>query len=645
MRNMIASELYRLTAPFGPARPGSKTRARVPILLSVAVVFLWTVPSPVSAWAACAPLRDSLTDQSAVLVNGGTINGPVSFVPAINDSGAYFPGNASIRYESDLFQSSAGSVSLWFKKSSSDAFGGIMQIGHLGELNSMGLFYVNGTDLRFEIRNANSTLAVIAAVDVLSQNEYTHIFAVWEDRGNAVVTKLFVNGRYIDYRWTDGAFYHVTNNLDIGVSGVGSWYGYAEGVIDELCYFDHAVWDSEVYAEYVYSSNRFQKKATGKPISTGPVRLQDGALWVEGRPFTVKGVGYQPVPIGYPISRATLDFLYTDPCILERDIPLLRAMNVNTVRTWSQLPDSNAFLDALYNDGVDPIYVIMGYWVPLYSGFDYGDPANISALQNDFAAYVNRFKDHPAVLAWGIGNENNLVYEGPLQEWYSLANTLAETAYVQEGAAYHPTLIVNGGLADLGDVDQGSDDASLDFVDVWGHNIYLGDSGQCYFDYFNLISAKPAIVTEFGIDAFDTVAGAEYQQVQADWVVNQWRLLSKRSLGGTVMAYSDEWWKAGDASSQDPGGYFTDLHPDGFSNEEWWGMVSVEQRAGTCDDVHPRLVFDALGEEFGAQPIPTLSQWGVGVMMFLFLAGGALLISKRRGDLLHGPDDATSAVE
>ena len=645
MRNMIASESYWLPAPFGVAGTEPKTRTRMPNFVLVAAFLLWAVPAPLSALADCPPLRDSLTDQSVVLGNGGTINGPVSFVPAINDSGASFSGNASIRYESDLFRSSSGSVSLWFKKNSADDFGGIMQVGHLGELNSMGLFYVNGTDLRFEIRNASSTLAVIAAVDVLSQTEYTHIFAVWEDRGSAVVTKLFVNGRYIDYRWIDGDFYHVTNNLDIGVSGVGSWYGFAEGVIDELCYFDHAVLDSEVYAEYVYSSNRFLKQATGKPISTGPVRLQNGTLWVEGRPFTVKGVGYQPMPIGSEISRTALDLLYTDPCILERDIPLLRAMNVNTVRTWSQLPDSNAFLDALYNDGVDPIYVIMGFWVPLYSGYDYGDPANILQLQNDFAAYANRFKDHPAVLAWGIGNENNLAYEGPLHEWYYLANKLAETAYVQEGAAYHPTLIVNGGLADLGDVDQGSDDASLDFVDIWGHNTYLGYSDQCYFDYYDLLSAKPTIVTEYGIDAFDMATGTEYQQVQADWVAHQWRTLSRRTLGGTVMAYSDEWWKAGDSSSQDDGGYFTDQHPDGFSNEEWWGMVSVEQRTGTCDEVHPRLVFAALSEEFAAPTIPTLSEWGVGVMMLLFLAGGTLLISKRRSILLHGPTDATSAVE
>jgi hypothetical protein len=65
------------------------------------------------------------------------------------------------------------------------------------------------------------------------------------------------------------------------------------------------------------------------------------------------------------------------------------------------------------------------------------------------------------------------------------------------------------------------------------------------------------------------------------------------------MAYSDEWWKAGAPLTQDDGGYATDNHPDGFSNEEWWGMVAVEDNGSAPDIVHPRLAYYALGQEFG----------------------------------------------
>jgi hypothetical protein len=149
-------------------------------------------------------------------------------------------------------------------------------------------------------------------------------------------------------------------------------------------------------------------------------------------------------------------------------------------------------------------------------------------------------------------------------------------------------------------VDCHSDDVSLDFVDVWGHNTYFGKHAHCYFDYYDRISAKPLIFTEYGIDAYDNAAGTEYQDVQADFVVQQWRQIRAGCVGGTIMAYSDEWWKADNPHSHDLGGYATDNHPDGYSNEEWWGMVAVEDNGNAPDTMHPRLAYYALAQEYGA---------------------------------------------
>jgi hypothetical protein len=351
----------------------------------------------------------------------------------------------------------------------------------------------------------------------------------------------------------------------------------------------------------VYSSNRYFNQPTPKPVSTGNVRVVGKELYVGGRHFKARGVGYQPVPIGSPISRAILDFIYTDPEILARDMALLRGMSVNTIRLWSEAPDTT-LLDACYNGGVDPIYVVMGFWVPLYAGVDYSDPATAAFIEADFRDYVIQFKDHPAVLAWGIGNENNLAYGGNVADWFALANDLALAAYTEEGASYHPTVVINGGMRHFGDTALGSDDVSLDYVDMWGHNAYPGYDFRCYFDYFDRLSAKPLLFTEFGIDAYDNQAGGEYQSVQADYVVQQWRQLEARSVGATVMAYSDEWWKADDPNNHDLGGYATHLHPDGFSNEEWWGVVWVEDNGTSPDILHPREVYYALGDEY-AHPL------------------------------------------
>lgn len=91
---------------------------------------------------------------------------------------------------------------------------------------------------------------------------------------------------------------HAQGFMNLGVAGSGQWYGNGKGLIDEVRFFDWALSDGEAYAEYVYSSNRYRCQPTGKPVSTGPIQVIDRRLIVDGNAFTVKGVGYQPVPIG-----------------------------------------------------------------------------------------------------------------------------------------------------------------------------------------------------------------------------------------------------------------------------------------------------------------------------------------------------------
>jgi hypothetical protein len=556
------------------------------VLASVALV-----GSGTRATAQCAPFYDSLNDPASVQASGGVINGPLDFAPGVNGNAAVFGGATSIVYSADVFTSPTGSAALWFRKTSPDEDGGILQIGTVGQPNGLGVFYAGTSDAYFEIRNHDGTLAQVAAPGVLSDTEWTHLVAAWNDRGDACDLWLSVNGRLAASAHLPGVFRHDALTMQIGTTG---YYGYAEGMIDELRFFDWALLDSEVYAEYVYSSNRHRRQPTPKPVSTGPVQIVNKSLFVDGEPFTVRGVGYAPTPIGCWPGECPV---YTDAAILARDIPLLDAMNVNTVRTWAQPPDPT-LLDALYYGATRPIYAIVGFWIPL-SGIDYADPATISHLANQFRGVVRQFKHHPAVLGWGIGNEVNLHHSGPeLVAWYDLANHLAEVAYVEEGAAYHPTIIVNAGMYDFGDADVHSDDRSLEYVDIWGHNTYFGADAHCYFDYYDRLSAKPLIFTEFGIDALDHRTGAEYPDTHAEYVVRQWRQIETNCAGGTVMAYSDEWWKADDPHRHDPGGYATGSHPDGFSNEEWWGLLAAEDAGTGPDTLHPRLAYFALGQEY-----------------------------------------------
>ena len=542
----------------------------------------------------CSPFYCSLEDEESITDCHGVINGELTFVPGVNGNAASFDGTSDVDYVGDIFDSPSGSVSLWLEKNSGDQKGGIMEIGHIGAPNSKGIFYSDSDYVYFEIRNADNRHEVVYAPNAISQTTFTHIVAIWDKREDTYHTKLFINGRYVSGQALTGSFTQTHGFMKIGAAGSGDWYGNCEGIIDELRFFNWALSDGEVYAEYVYSSNRYRYQPTGKQVSTGPVKVIGKTLTVNDKPFTVKGIGYQPIPIGSEPSRSTLDYVFADPDIIVRDVNYLTTMNVNTIRFWAELSNHTALLDALENAGM---YAIMAFEVPA-TYIDYSDPGTITYYKNRIIDYVNQFKSHPAVLAWAIGNENNLHYDRDISDWYTLANELARAAYEVEGPNYHPTMVVNGYTLFFGDVNYCSDDVLMNFVDIWGHNAYLRYDYNSYFCYFDKITAKPLIVTEFGVDTYDRDCGCEYQDIQAEWVVHEWDQIKNNCLGGTVMAYSDEWWKCGFHSSHDLCGYFTDVQPDCFSNEEWYGVMAIEDNGALPDIMHPREVYYALQQAF-----------------------------------------------
>jgi len=91
----------------------------------------------------CAPFYCSLDSEPAITQCGGTVNGAITFSPGVIGLGANFNGAADVSFVDDIFDTPAGSLSLWLKKNSSDPKGGIMEIGRLGMPNSMGVFYAN----------------------------------------------------------------------------------------------------------------------------------------------------------------------------------------------------------------------------------------------------------------------------------------------------------------------------------------------------------------------------------------------------------------------------------------------------------------------------------------------------------------------
>jgi len=321
-----------------------------------------------------------------------------------------------------------------------------------------------------------------------------------------------------------------------------------------------------------------------KPMSTGPVRITNKKLEVDYdgdgnySPYYVKGAAYSITPIGNKPITSTLE---------DRSIQYLKYMNANTIRTYSTPGKTMLTKMAAQN-----IRVIAGFWVE--TSYDLTQPSVRQQVKDDFAKMVVDLKDNPGVLMWNLGNEQNY-QNGNNANWYSLCQELAIVAYQVEGEKYHPVCINNGNIYNVGSVSMNADDAALSYVDLWATNIYeLNLTPR--FDIYRTKTNKPLVITEFGIDALDNRTKQEYETTQAVIDSMNWsQILSANDvvIGGTVFEYTDEWWKAGDPNSHDYGGYTTGAHPDGYSNEEWWGTIAVtqDQNGDGYDEWRPRQVY------------------------------------------------------
>ncbi len=90
------------------------------------------------------------------------------------------------------------------------------------------------------------------------------------------------------------------------------------------------------------------------------------------------------------------------------------------------------------------------------------------------------------------------------------------------------------------------------------------------------------------------------------------------------MAYSDEWWKgkygAGTGCpDNNPAfhgtcGYVTTSHPDGYANEEWWGIMRTKDNSSSSDIMEPRAVYYRLQSIWLPQNKLTVTKSGTGTV-------------------------------
>lgn len=141
-------------------------------------------------------------------------------------------------------------------------------------------------------------------------------------------------------------------------------------------------------------------------------------LMRNGQPYYVKGVGGD---------------VHMDKMV---------AIGANSLRTWG-VERAQEVLDEAHKRGLT---VMLGMWLQHERhGFDYNNKEKVQGQLNHFKQVVDRFKNHPALLMWGIGNELDLNYTNPAC-WDAVQDI---ARYIHQTDPNHPTSTVTAGLDSL----------------------------------------------------------------------------------------------------------------------------------------------------------------------------------------------------
>lgn len=178
---------------------------------------------------------------------------------------------------------------------------------------------------------------------------------------------------------------------------------------------------------------------------------------------------------------------YVRGAVGHEKLDLLHASGGNSIRTWGT-EDAEKMLDKAHANGIS---ICMGLWVMHERhGFDYDNEEAVQQQLEMFAEVVDRLKDHPAMLIWGIGNEVDLMYTNT-KVWDAIEDI---AAMIHEKDPNHPTMTVTAGLDSL-EVDLINEKCPS--IDILGINTYS--------DIFGIPERmrafgweKPYMITEWG---------------------------------------------------------------------------------------------------------------------------------------------------
>ena len=244
---------------------------------------------------------------------------------------------------------------------------------------------------------------------------------------------------------------------------------------------------------------------------------------------------------GYQLLRGGEIYTVNGAGMVVDDIQRFAAAGGNSIRNWNTMQrgqDTRALLDSAHAHGVT---VALGLAMrPERHGFDYDDADAVAAQLELMRGEVLKYRDHPAVLVWVIGNELNHDYENP--RVYDAVNEVAEM--IRELDPYHPTTTTTSGFKPDVIAEIVARAPALDFISfqLYGSLFVLPDRlADSGFD-------QPFMVTEWGtigyweVEKTDWGAPVEvHSSEKADTFLRAYRDILEPLEGQLLGSYAFYW--------------------------------------------------------------------------------------------------------
>jgi hypothetical protein len=149
------------------------------------------------------------------------------------------------------------------------------------------------------------------------------------------------------------------------------------------------------------------------------IRSENGKyiLYRDGKPFQIKGAS------GFT------------------NLKTLKEAGGNTIRTWDTTNISSILNEAEANH----LGVVVGLPMPDNGEMDifYNRPEQVKKQFDDYSALVNKYKDHPAVLFWCVGNELPFPYKLSYSNFYKSFNSIVDMIHMKDPNHPVTTTVLN----------------------------------------------------------------------------------------------------------------------------------------------------------------------------------------------------------